>query len=173
MRTMFFLLFVMIFTAGLVADEMNFDSTTIESLIKLISVKTGKNFLYNAEDGQLKFFVGNECVIDGVYVSEEELNIIFPQWQEKARDTFVSETMDAKRILARLLDFRTTENKSLINQLAMGAREIIDIEEQIIQTEREMDDYVYTLYGLDVDEQRIVELDTEHRANARIPRVQH
>lgn len=126
-----------------------------------------------AEDGQLKFFVGNECVIEGVYVSEEEADIILPQWQEKARDTFASETMDARRILTRLLDLRITENKSLINQLATGARELKEIEEQIIQTEREMDDYVYTLYRLDADEQRIIELDTEKRANARIPRVQH
>jgi hypothetical protein len=134
-------------------------------------ISFGQTMVAIAEDGQLKFSVGDDCVIDGVFVSEDEANIILPQWQNKARDTFVSESMDAKRILNRLLDLRSTDNKSLITQLATLTKELEATEDEILRTEREMDDYVYELYGLSTSERDIVEAGTEQRVNARIPRV--
>lgn len=77
----------------------------------------GQTMTASANDGQLAFFAGSTCVLDGVYVSEDEAKCILPQWQSKLRDTFVSESMNAKRVLNRLLDLRTTTNEALVNQL--------------------------------------------------------
>ena len=50
------------------------------------------------ENGELRFYVGDQCIIDGVYASDDEASIYLPQWMEKARNKFVSESVDATRI---------------------------------------------------------------------------
>ncbi len=67
----------------------------------------GQAMLATFDNGQLKLFVGDACVLDGIYLSDDEARVILPQWQSKLRDTSVSESMDAKRVLNLLLDLRS------------------------------------------------------------------
>ena len=78
--------------------------------------------------------------------------------------------MDARRIVNQLLTLRTTQNKSLIQQLASLTERLQMNEDRILATEREVDDYVFSLYELTKDERATVEAGTEQRVNARIPR---
>ncbi|GAA4446801.1 Eco57I restriction-modification methylase domain-containing protein [Novipirellula rosea] len=132
----------------------------------------GDTMMAAHEDGQLKFFIGGRCVIDGIYVTDDEANVILPQWQQKARDSFVSESMNAKRIVTRLLDLRTTSNPALTSQLADFTKKLADVESKILSEERALDDFVYDLYGIDPDSEDrvIIETDTARRADARFPR---
>jgi len=136
-------------------------------------ISFGQTMLATVEKGELKFYVGNRCIIDGVYVNDDEAGIILPQWQEKARDKFVSESVNGTRIVKMLLDLRTTENQSLIQQLAALTMKLHEVEEQILTNEREMENLVFSLYALTTDERTIVEAGTEQRVKARIPRQQH
>lgn len=135
-------------------------------------ISFGQTMFATAADGQLKFFVGEECVIE-VFVSDDEAKIILPQWMEKARDTFVSESVDAARFLSWLLDLRTTDNRALIEQLSAHTKTLLDLDRRIVDTERKMDDYMYDLYKLSPAEREIVESATAQRAKARLPGLWH
>lgn len=131
----------------------------------------GQTMLATFEDGQLKFYVGNSCLFDGISVSEDDACVILPQWQSKLRDSFVSESMDARRVLTALLDLRKTTNVELIRQLDIMTKQLRSLETDILSIERMLDDFIYGLYALTPDERKIIESDTAIRANARIPRV--
>jgi hypothetical protein len=130
----------------------------------------GDTMLAAHEDSQLKFFTGGRCVIDRIYVTDDEANVILPQWQQKARDCFVSESMNAKRIVTRVLELRITTNAALISQLAEHTEKLSAIESDILAEERSLDDFVFDLYGLQPEEKQIIEEDTNRRADARFPR---
>ena len=80
--------------------------------------------------------------------------------------------MNAKRIVTRLLDLRTTSNPALTSQLAGFTKKLVDVESKILSEERDLDDFVYDLYGIDSDSEDrvIIETDTARRADARFPR---
>lgn len=120
-------------------------------------------------DGELRFYVRDRCVISGVYVSEEEAPLILAQWRRAARDTFVSDTVNAARVVEWLLDLKTTESKALIAQIHKLNDELAAVEGRIRTTERALDDLAYELYGLTEDERHMVESDTRPRWDARIP----
>jgi Eco57I restriction-modification methylase len=120
-------------------------------------------------NGELKFYVHDRCVISGVYVSEREAPVILAQWRQKARDTFVSESVTAAKVVEWLLDLKETENAALIEQVATLNRKLDDLEGQIRQVERALDDLVYDLYELTKEERIMVELDTRPRWDARMP----
>lgn len=134
-------------------------------------ISFGQTMVARVNAGELQFCVGDRCVIDGVYVSEEEAQLILPQWREVARDNFVSETMNAGRIVKRLLDLRDTENAALVAQLSQLSDKVVALEDSIIQKENDLDELFYELYALDAEEKDIVIEGTEKRFSARIPRV--
>ena len=72
----------------------------------------------------LTFFVGDRSIISGIYVSEQEAPLILAQWRQKARDTFVSDSMNAARLVEWLLDLKITENAALVQQSAAAAQEL-------------------------------------------------
>jgi len=121
-------------------------------------------------NGELQFFVGDRRVISGVFVSALEAPVILAQWRQKARDTFVSDSMNAWRIVAMLLDLKTTDNVALIEQLRDLNARLAGIEEKIRATERMLDDLLYGLFRLTDDERIMVEADTSRRWEARMPR---
>jgi hypothetical protein len=121
------------------------------------------------KDGELRFYVRDRCVISGVYVSDEEAPLIFAQWRRAARDTFVSDSVNAEKVVEWLLDLKTTENRALIGQIDKLNVALTTIEGQIASAERAIDDLIYTLYGLTEEERLMVEVDTRPRWAARIP----
>jgi hypothetical protein len=120
--------------------------------------------------GELKFFAGNKAVVKQVFVSENDAKIILPQWMKVARDKFISESLNAGRIVKNLLELRTTENDALVQQLGNLTKTLLETEEKILATERKLDDLVYELYKMNPEEKQLVELDTQKRSNARFPR---
>ncbi|MEO7328881.1 MAG: Eco57I restriction-modification methylase domain-containing protein, partial [Minicystis sp.] len=121
------------------------------------------------KDGELRFYVRDRCVISGVYVSEQEAPLILAQWRRAARDTFVSDSVNAARVVEWLLELKTTESAALIAQVRKLNDMLSTIESRIKSTERMLDDLGYALYGLTEAERLMVELDTRPRWEARIP----
>jgi hypothetical protein len=102
-------------------------------------------------------------------VSDDEAPLILAQWRRAARDTFVSDTVNAARVVEWLLDIKTTESKALIDQIRKLNDELAVIESSIKTVERTLDDLAYDLYGLTEEERHMVESDTRARWEARIP----
>jgi len=136
-----------------IGDAMSFGSTMCAAI----------------SDGEMRFYVRDRCIISGVYVTEELAPLILAQWRQIARDTFVSETVNAARVVEWLLDLKTTENRALIAQIHKLNEDLEATEARIKTTERALDDLAYELYGLAEDERRMVEGDTRPRWEARIP----
>jgi hypothetical protein len=65
-----------------------------------------------------------------------EAPVIQAQWRQKARGTFVSDTMNARTIVTMLLDLKTTDNVALIEQLSELNRRLDGVEDKIRTTER-------------------------------------
>lgn len=122
-------------------------------------------------DGEMRFYVSGRCIISGVYVDDNDGAVILAQWRRVARDTFISDSVDAGRVVGWLLDLRSTENMALIKQIRKLNNELSDLEAQIVAAERELDNIVHDLYGLSDDERRLVEDDTRQRWANRIPEV--
>lgn len=120
-------------------------------------------------DGELRFYAGDHCVVSGVYPDEREAPLILAQWRQRARERFVSDTVNAARIVEWLLDLKTTENNGLIAQIDQRVRELDALEAQIRIAERALDDLMYELFKLTPHERAMVEADTRARWNARLP----
>jgi hypothetical protein len=133
------------------------------------AISFGATMCAAERDGELKFYVRDRCIISGIYVNEREAPLILAQWRQKARGTFVSDTMNAAKIVDMLLDLRTTENTALIEQLQKLNRTLETLESQIKVAERQLDDLAYDLYALTPQERLMVEADTQPRWDARIP----
>lgn len=134
------------------------------------AIAFGSPMAASEENGELKFFVGRRCILSGIFVSSFEAPVILAQWRQKARHTFVSETMDARKIVEMLLELKLTDNVALIEQLSSLNTSLAALEEKIRRAERELDDTLYASYKLSADERILVEADTERRWDARIPR---
>lgn len=129
----------------------------------------GSTMCATENDGELRFFVGDHCIVSGVYAEPREAQLILAQWRQRARDTFVSESVNAERVIDWLLDLKTTDNSALIKQIQALSHKLEALELQIKSTERSLDDVVYGLYGLSDAERRMVEADTRPRWEARMP----
>jgi hypothetical protein len=128
----------------------------------------GSTMCASFNDGELSFFVGNQRVVR-LFVTENEAPIILAQWRNIARDSFVSDSLDAGAVISKLLDLKTTENAAIIQQIKGLNDELDSVENEIRNSEREMDDLVYALFQLSDEERRLIEADTNPRWNARIP----
>jgi len=128
----------------------------------------GSTMCATLHDGEISFFVGNQRVVR-VFVSDDEAPIILAQWRDKARDSFVSDSLDADSIVNRLLDLKTTDNPAIIRQIKDFNNELECVENEIRVFERQMDDLVYDLFQLSDAERRLIETDTNPRWSARIP----
>lgn len=120
-------------------------------------------------DGELRFYVRDTCIISGVYVSKVEGPLILAQWRRAARDTFVSDSVNAAKIIEWLLDLKSTENVALIDQIQQLGETLEGLEDEIRKTERALDDVAYESYALTEEERIMVEQDTRFRWEARIP----
>ena len=86
-----------------------------------------------------------------------------------SRYIFISETMNAKRLINKLLDLTSTKNSALIDQLANLTIELKELQKKILAAENKIDDFVYSLYKLNCDEIKIIVDGTEKRTKARMP----
>lgn len=128
--------------------------------------------MYALEDGgELRFFVGRTCIIQGVFVNSDEAHIILSQWQQKARNTFASDSFRLKNILKKLLDLRTTSNSALISQINDHTIALKSIEEEIFHAEISLDNYIFDLFNMDDTEKRLVTEATRDRLQARLPNL--
>jgi hypothetical protein len=128
----------------------------------------GSTMCASLHDGEISFFVGNQRVVR-VFVTDDEAPILLAQWRDKARDSFVSDSLDADSVISRLLDLKTTDNPAIIQQIKNFNDELEVVEHEIRVVERQMDDLVYDLFLLSDEERRLIETDTAPRWNARIP----
>lgn len=108
------------------------------------------------EGGELRFLVGGAPRITH-YEQEDEAKFLAAQWRQIARMTNVTGKYQAKTLVKALLNVRDTNSEAIRSQVVGLDSEILALDDQIIQSEHEMNYYVYGLYGLSKQEIRLVE----------------
>ncbi len=120
-------------------------------------LRPGAKLTAATEYGELKLFADGSPIIEGIFLSDNEVDFIAAQWRQKARQTNVSEKFDAKRLLNLLLKLRKTENPAIKEQVVKIDSDIQTLDEQIDRAETGMNRLTYELYKLTDEEIRLVE----------------
>ena len=163
-------------TEGLKGRELSawaklmYDEKLAAHLLDIGGVMTfGAPLCARLHQSELRLYVRDTCIISGVYVSKTEGPVILAQWRRAVRDTFVSDSVHAAKVVEWLLDLKSTDNEALIEQIAQLNGTLDELEQGIRRTERALDDFAYELYALTDEERIMVEQDTRFRWEARIP----
>lgn len=135
------------------------DKEKLDKKLETIDVYLQKGATLRAETeyGELKFFINDIPVIQGIFEEEKEAEFIYAEWNKFARETNVTEHFDAKKLINGLLNLRKTSNTAIKDQVVKLDREIIHLEKSILEKEKEMNELTYRLYDLSKEEIKLVE----------------
>ena len=107
-------------------------------------------------DGELSFSIDGVPVIEGVFVDDDQGKQILISWRHIGRATSITEKFTAKKLADMLREPRLTDNPALADQLRKLDGEISQLEAEIADCEKEMDELVFDLYELSEEERRLV-----------------
>lgn len=108
-------------------------------------------------NGELKFCVGDATPIERVYVDPHEGPFIHAQWDFIARTFAITENTKAKALVDTLRKLAPATNSALVNQVLELRRQLVEIEQQIAQTEKSLNELIYRAYELTPEEIALVE----------------
>ncbi|MCB1189396.1 MAG: N-6 DNA methylase [Leptospiraceae bacterium] len=122
-----------------------------------VYLQKGSKLKAETEYGELKFFINDRTIIQGIFEEEKEAEFICAEWNKFARETNVTEHFDVKKLLNGLLNLRKTTNLAIKDQVVKLDKEIIHLEKTILEKENEMNELTYRLYRLSKEEIKLVE----------------
>ncbi|MBS9721947.1 Eco57I restriction-modification methylase domain-containing protein [Tianweitania sp. BSSL-BM11] len=105
-------------------------------------------------EGELTIKSGEMTVLNGVFVSADEAEMILFSWNNILRR---NPSLDSQHFARKLMDVRLTENNAIRQQLKGLDQKATQLATEIEGLETELDAIAYELFGLSVEEQKIVE----------------
>lgn len=110
------------------------------------------------EDQALVLRIDGVAAIEDVFFNDAaEAGFVAAQWSHALDGVNVTEAFDGKRLLEKLLALRRTDNPAIVEQVVELDRELRELDAEIERAEGEMNQLLYSLYGLSDDEIRLVE----------------
>lgn len=109
------------------------------------------------DDGELTFAIDGFVVINSVFLNDNEGQHILSYWQYLARTISVTEKFKAKTLVGKLIATPMTDNMDLAAQIADLTHRIGALDAEIDESEQELNQIIYGLYGLSDDEIAMVE----------------
>ena len=106
------------------------------------------------QKGELKLLSNGVPLVDSVYVLDSEAALALATWRQFIRTHPIS---DARSLVNGLLDLRSTDNAALKAQLEKLDVEAEAVEAKIAGIESKLDALVYSMFGLDADEIKLIE----------------
>lgn len=131
----------------------------IEERLESIDARLNPSAVLDARfvDGEMLFSVDGVPVIDKVFLNEKDGQHILTYWQHIARTTSITEKYKAKTLINKLCNTPMTENADLAAQISTLTDEIDALDADITARESELNEIIYSLYGLTDEERRIIE----------------
>lgn len=126
----------------------------LQPLASQLNAKTKLTVQY--QDGELSLFANGIEVITQ-YITDEEAALIVPQWRQVIRTTNITPSVTAEKLVGNLLNLKTTNNASLIQQLNNLDTALETLQIQIQTKETETNQSIYQLYNLTKDEIELIE----------------
>lgn len=109
------------------------------------------------ENGELKLLSNGMCLLEGIFLDENEADFIAAQWRQKIRRTNITMNFDAKRLISQILKLRKTANDAINTQTVSLDAEIQALDAEIAEAESDINRLIYRLYSLTESEIKLVE----------------
>lgn len=132
--------------------KLNAELERVESLLA-----PGSELSCSLEKGELKFFIGGQVAIENVLVTKAEQDFVFAQWDVLARTFVVTEKTKAKKLVDGLRRLVPAENPGLVEQVLELHRQLVEVDDALAESEREINALLYKAYGLTEAEIALVE----------------
>jgi hypothetical protein len=107
-------------------------------------------------EGELRFLIDGRAVIDKVFVSTDEADLVLAQWRSVARGLTVTDRTRADRLTHDLRRLVTDRRSAAAEQIIALNEEIEAAGRETTALERRQEDLLAHLYGLTPDERRLV-----------------
>lgn len=135
------------------------DKDALEKRLETLSayLRPGAKMKAENDNGEIKYFIDDIPVIEGIFEDEDQSDFITTQWNQTARTTNITEKFTAKKLVALLCSLRKTENQALMKQTSKFNIEIHELDKIIAEKETEINNLIYSLYKLNQEEIKIVE----------------
>ncbi len=98
-----------------------------------------------------------EQVEISAFVSPSQGKFLAAQWEQIARTTNITEKFQSKTFIKRLLNVRSSENESFVNNTVELNEKIKNLDSQLVELESSLNSLVYELYGLTENEITMIE----------------
>ncbi|WP_178863491.1 Eco57I restriction-modification methylase domain-containing protein [Thiomicrorhabdus cannonii] len=125
----------------------------LQPLASQLNAKT--KLVVQFQDGELSLFANGIEVITQ-YISDEEAALIVPQWRQVIRTTNITPSVTAEKLVGQLLNLKSTNNSSLIQQLNNLDDNLETLHAQIKASEEDMNQRVFELYDLTKEEIELI-----------------
>ncbi len=117
-------------------------------------LKPGALLTIEADADELRLLINGVAVIE--LFDKPETALIAAQWRQVVRSTNVTEKFTAKRLLAKLLSLRISEDQSLKSAVIELDAQIQSLDTQIATAEYELNVIIFALYQLTPEEIELV-----------------
>ncbi len=121
----------------------------VDALLKPCALLSVEN-----DADELRLLINGVAVIE--LFDKPETALIAAQWRQVCRSTNVTEKFTAKRLLARLLALRSTDDHSLKSAVVELDAQIQRLDTQIADAEEELNQIIFALYQLTPEEIELV-----------------
>ena len=117
-------------------------------------LNVGAKVLVENDDAELRLLINGVAVVE--LFDKPESSFIAAQWRQFARTTNITEKFDGKKLLAKILTLRSTEDETLKNAIIAIDQELQLLDTQIVVAEEQINEIIFQLYRLTPDEIALV-----------------
>ncbi|MCK9303879.1 MAG: hypothetical protein M0P27_00600 [Bacteroidales bacterium] len=110
--------------------------------------------LVENDDDELRLLINGVAVVE--LFDKPDTSLIAAQWRQFARTTNITEKFDGKKLLAKILSLRSTEDETLKNSIIAIDQELQLLDTQIAAAEEQLNDIIFRFYQLTPEEIALV-----------------
>ncbi|MDD2601194.1 MAG: Eco57I restriction-modification methylase domain-containing protein, partial [Kiritimatiellae bacterium] len=102
--------------------------------------------LVENDEDELRLLINGVAVVE--LFDKPDTPLIAAQWRQFARTTNITEKFDGKKLLAKILSLRSTEDETLKNSIIAIDQELQLLDTHIAAAEEQLNDIIFRLYRL-------------------------
>ena len=129
--------------------------------LEALDKRLGEGGMLSADlnNGELRILLNGQPILDKVFVSDAEGEIILAQWRRVCQSIGAASRTNAEALTRELRKTRSFGSKDHQKQVIDLSKEVAALEARILEKERALNDILYRLYGLTDAERAMVEKD--------------
>ena len=109
-------------------------------------LNAGAEVLVENDDDELRLFINGAPVVE--LFDKPDTPFVAAQWRQFARTTNITEKFDGRKLLAKLLSLRSTEDETLKRSIIAIDQELQLLDSRIAAAEEQLNAIIFQLYQL-------------------------